>query len=73
MGVVKGFDFSRWLGEMIRTREMSQLQVAQHAGINTSNITHYLYGSRIPNLKTFLILLDVFGMHMEIKENENAE
>ena len=65
------FDFSAWLAEQIRKHDMSQLQVAQYAKIQPSNITLYLHKDQIPSLKNFLAILKAFGLRMEIRDDSD--
>ena len=63
------FDFPGWLAEQLRKRDWTQLRLAQEIGISSSNITLYIYGGQIPNVRTFMEILKAFDMHMVLEDN----
>ena len=62
------FLFDYWLYEQLRRKGKSQKWLADKAKICPSVITLYLERQRVPNLNTFLAILDALGLEMEFKE-----
>ena len=62
------FEFDTWLLDQMERKNMNHDQLAQRAGIRSSNITYYLYYGKLPTLRTFLKILDALGMTVQFAD-----
>ncbi len=48
--------FQEWLRGQLKTRKMSQRQLAQKSGVDHSSISRLVRGDRVPSLRTAMLL-----------------
>lgn len=63
------FRFDKWLYEEMVKRDWDIPTMAKKTGLMRATIAYYIGGDRLPNLASFLLILDAFGQHIEIKDN----
>lgn len=54
--------FSEILKEQLRDLCMSQKHLAEEAGVSECQVSHYISGDRLPNIRNFYKICDATGM-----------
>ena len=60
--------FTSWFRKMLGQRKLTIEQFSDITGLGTATVNYYRNGGRSPSLKTFLMILDVLGLEMQITE-----
>ena len=68
----ESFRFDIWLKEQMEKRNMNIFQLAEKAQISPQIVTYYLRRTRMPNLRTLFLILDVFHMRMVFEDVEEG-
>lgn len=63
--VQAGTAFRKWLREYLDATGMTNIQCAEHVGVNDSLIGHYLRGTRLPTLVTLQKFVDACDPDVE--------
>lgn len=63
------FNVSEWIEDEMEKREWSIHDLARESGLTYQAISQWIKEIRMPTLQSFMMLLDAFGLHFEIKEN----
>ena len=58
--------FTNWFRRILAERRLTAQDFSNLTGLNQSTILDYRTGVRSPNLKTFLMMLDVLGLEIRI-------
>lgn len=58
-------EFRTRLKALRKSRGLSQQTVADHIGITKSAYGYYESGATLPNIKTFCIMLDYYGVEAD--------
>ena len=64
------YDFGDWLLNEMEKHGYNREQLAKKAGIHKVSVGCYLNYSRLPNLSTFLLILDALGKKMKIVDKK---
>lgn len=67
------FSFDKWLRMEMKKRNLRQIDVSQMSGVSLQEISNYVRGLSLPTMRTLLVLLEAFNMHMEFVENDKEE
>lgn len=60
-------DFQEWLQKELRKRNWRQKELVEKTGLARATVSLLYLGKNMPNLYTFLRILDVFGLRVELK------
>ena len=63
------FRFDLWLYNELVKRGWTGADLARKTGLSKVTIGQYLGNDRMPNLRTFALILDAFGKHLVIEDN----
>ncbi len=61
-------DIAKWVQKQREDRNLTVQQMHEDTGIARATISAFENGKRIPNLSTFLLLIDRLGFEMEIRK-----
>lgn len=53
-------EFGKWLGENMKTKNMSEYQLANMIGMHVSSISKWVNGVRYPKYRTIILLCNIF-------------
>ena len=61
-----GFPFAEWLKQEMDTRGLDKVELEEATGLSRATIAGYLKRIRKPTMESFELILDAFGLEMQI-------
>ena len=67
---MREFSLGEWIENELNVQHMTRKELSERTGISTSAICLYIRGSRNPTMMTVVDILNGFGKHIEVVDND---